>query len=114
MKRLSLRNLSDCQKKKRKEKGISLEELGQKTGINRVQLGKLEKGEYTPSIKQLEKISEVLDIDILSLYEEDEEKKVFTSFRGHLTQEEEESYEYLLNMMLIAKQQIVFDKAVKR
>ena len=49
--------------KNRKETKISQTELAESTGINRVLIGKLEKGEFTPSIEQFEKLCSVLGLN---------------------------------------------------
>jgi len=49
--------------KNRKETKISQSDLAESTGINRVLIGKLEKGEFTPSIEQFEKLCAVLGLD---------------------------------------------------
>ncbi|HFI0230498.1 TPA: nucleotide sugar dehydrogenase [Streptococcus suis] len=59
---------------KRKELGFSQQELADKTGINRAMISRIEKGDYIPSIPQLEKLAQVLDIDVFSLFTSQVEK----------------------------------------
>ena len=60
MKRLSLVDLAETIKNKRTEKGITQEQLCEKTGINRNMIGRIERMDYIPTIPQLEKLAEVL------------------------------------------------------
>ncbi len=59
----------------RKAKGFSQQELAHATGINRSMIGKIEKGDYIPSIPQLEKLAQVLDFEIFSLFTNQVEKE---------------------------------------
>ncbi len=52
----------------RKENKISQTELADSTGINRVLIGKLEKGEFTPSIEQFEKLCLVLGLNSIDYF----------------------------------------------
>lgn len=49
---------------KRKSIKMSQTELAELTGINRVLIGKLEKGEFTPSLEQFEKLINVLNLNV--------------------------------------------------
>ena len=53
MKRLSLVDLAETIKNKRTEKGITQEQLCEKTGINRNMIGRIERMDYIPTIPQL-------------------------------------------------------------
>ena len=66
--------------KRRKEKGFTQKDLSDRTGINRVMIGRMENKEYMPSIIQLEKLGEVLDFEVTDLFEEEPKKK---EARGH-------------------------------
>ncbi|MGQ7564295.1 nucleotide sugar dehydrogenase [Streptococcus suis] len=59
----------------RKAKGFSQQELAVATGINRAMISKIEQGEHLPSIPQLEKLAQVLDIDVFSLFTSQVEKE---------------------------------------
>ncbi|WP_105111153.1 nucleotide sugar dehydrogenase [Streptococcus suis] len=54
--------------RKRKELGWSQQELADKTGINRAMISRIEKGDYIPSIPQLERLAQVLEFDLASLF----------------------------------------------
>ena len=51
----------------RKKKGISQEELSKATGINRTMIGRIERLDYMPTIRQLESLIDVLGIDYDSI-----------------------------------------------
>ncbi|MBR6403219.1 MAG: nucleotide sugar dehydrogenase [Eubacterium sp.] len=63
MKKLSLEILSSTVTSKRKAAKITQTELGKMTGINRSLISKLEAGEYTPSVDQLQALSEALNFN---------------------------------------------------
>lgn len=56
---------------KRKEMGLTQAKLAEMTGINRAMISRLEQADYTPSIDQLQSIGEVLDFEIVDLFEEE-------------------------------------------
>lgn len=113
MKHLSLDALSEIIKKQRNEKGITQEQLCEKTGINRNMIGRIERMDYIPTIPQLEKLAEALNFDINKLFVEQNEPVVFTAFRGsYLSEEEKKGVNHLMDMMLAAKQQIMLRKAL--
>lgn len=112
MKQISQAKLADVIKKQRDLKNMTQEQLSGKTGINRTMIGRLERMDYLPSIPQLEKLAEVLDFDIVGLFEE-KQPTVFTAFRGtNLSKEEQDGISNLFNMMLVAKQQIMLKRSL--
>lgn len=113
MKKLSLIDLANTVKNNRAEKNITQEQLCEKTGINRNTIGRIERMDYIPTIPQLEKLAEVLNFDVDKLFVESNHPTVFTAFRGpHLTQEERAGADHLMEMMLVARQQIMLRKAL--
>ena len=80
MKRLSLVDLAETIKNKRTEKGITQEQLCEKTGINRNMIGRIERMDYIPTIPQLEKLAEVLGFEVDRLFVENNQPTVFTAF----------------------------------
>ncbi|HFI0701048.1 TPA: nucleotide sugar dehydrogenase [Streptococcus suis] len=54
--------------KNRKQLGYSQQELADATGINRAMISRIEKGDYLPSIPQLERLAQVLEFDLASLF----------------------------------------------
>ena len=55
----------------RKKKGISQDELSKATGINRTMIGRIERQDYMPTIRQLESLIDILGIDYDSILEND-------------------------------------------
>ncbi|NQI69734.1 nucleotide sugar dehydrogenase [Streptococcus suis] len=53
---------------KRKELGYSQQELANATSINRAMISRIEKGDYLPSIPQLERLAQVLEFELASLF----------------------------------------------
>lgn len=68
MKKLSRELLAEKIFKRRKDFGLTQAQLAEKTGINRLMIGRIEKQEYTPSIEQLESLAEVLQFDPTELF----------------------------------------------
>lgn len=75
MKRLSQELLVTKVVERRKEKGLTQQQLADLTGINRALLSRLETSDFIPSIQQLEVLGDVLEFDIVSLFV-DESKNV--------------------------------------
>jgi transcriptional regulator with XRE-family HTH domain len=95
MKRLSQEKMIETVKHLRKTNDLTQEQLSIVTGINRQMIGRLEKGEYMPSVHQLEKLSEVLGFDITALYV-DSEPMVYTAFRGsNMSKDEKEGADHM-------------------
>ncbi len=72
MHRFSSQHLAAVTRSARKAKGLTQAQLAERTGIHRAMIGRIENGEYTPSISQLEQLAEVLEFDILSLFRQEE------------------------------------------
>ncbi len=60
-------------KDNRKGKNITQAQLAEMTGMNRGMVSRLESSDYIPSIDQLQSIAEVLDFEVVDLFEEPEE-----------------------------------------
>ncbi len=58
----------DAIRKARKDAGLTQEELASRIGVNRATLSKYENGDIEPSISQLTKIAEALDISLLEIF----------------------------------------------
>lgn len=69
MKKLSLTKLGDLVASKRKEKSMTQEQLAKLAGMNRTMLSRLENHAYTPSIDQLQALAEILNFEIVDLFE---------------------------------------------
>ena len=97
---------------RRKSLNLTQDELGEKTGINRAMIGRIEREDYMPSVQQLEKLFDVLKFNIDDILEKNN-YAIYTAFRGkNLTDEEQEGVNQLFNMMSVAKKQIMLRKAV--
>ena len=71
--------------------------------------------DYIPSIPQLEKLADVLDFDLSILFFDDNEKRVYTAFKkSSLTDEERSEFNYVMEMMLVARQQIMIRRALAK
>lgn len=64
--------------KRRTELGMTQTELAEAVGVRRETIGRLEKGQYNPSLKLAMDLAEVLDAgiyDLFEFYEEENENK---------------------------------------
>ena len=71
MKKLSITKMTDIIIAKRKEQKLTQAQLAEMTGINRGMISRLESSDYTPSIDQLQSIAEVLNFEVVDLFEDD-------------------------------------------
>lgn len=111
MKRISQQLLAMELINRRKDKELTQADLSEKTGINRVTIGRIENGEYLPSIVQLEKIEDILGFGYDDICVDDE-PSFYRSFRGNPADEDDKrGIDQLFNMMMVAKQQIMLRKA---
>ncbi len=108
MKKLSTSKLAKTVKAKRDEKGLTLIELSELTGINRVMIGRIEKEDFIPSITQIESLANTLEFDITDMFiEENQFENSFVAMRSEaLSDSEKEGVEKLFSMMLSLRQQI--------
>ena len=83
MKRLSLQLLSDVVIRLRRERKLTQAQLAEATGIHRGLLSRLESQSYTPSVDQLQALSEVLGFDVADLFTEPgaQTEQLSTTFR---------------------------------
>lgn len=114
MKHLSQRILAEVIKTQRNNLGLTQEQVSERTGINRVMVGKIEREDYIPSIPQLESLSELLQFDIDQIFVDELKRTVYTAFRGdNLTTEEQDGINHLFEMMVAVKKQIMIRKALE-
>lgn len=71
MKKLSITKMVDTIIAKRKSQNLTQAQLAEMTNINRGMISRLESLDYTPSIDQLQAIAEVLNFEVVDLFEED-------------------------------------------
>ena len=76
MKHLSLNQLATIVVTKRQKKYLSQAQLSEQTGIHRTMIGCIERGDYMPTIPQLEKLAEVLEFLPEELWQEDENDQI--------------------------------------
>lgn len=111
MKKLSARKLADTVKKTRKEKGLTNEQLGDLTGINRIMIGRIESENYIPSISQFENLSNVLGFNISDMFVEQEGNNSFIALRSEaINDTEREGVDKLFKMMIALRQQVILRK----
>ena len=70
MKNISLTKLSNLVKTNRDKLNITQKTLCDLTGINRAMISKIETGDYTPSIEQIEALGNALNFEYSDLFEE--------------------------------------------
>lgn len=71
MKRISRALLADTVHRRRKDLSYTMEDVAEKCGLHRTSVSRLEKGEFIPSIEQLEALAEVLKFEIIDLFQDD-------------------------------------------
>ena len=71
MKKLSITKMADTIIAKRKARKLTQAQLAKMTNINRGMISRLESLDYTPSIDQLQAIAEVLEFEVVDLFEDD-------------------------------------------
>jgi transcriptional regulator with XRE-family HTH domain len=101
MKKISTKKLNDLVLSKRKNLKLTQQELSEKTGINRLLIGKIEMGKFIPSINQLEELLSALDSDFNEIIEEEKEDDVFIALQGEVVSaNEEKAIDEFISMML--------------
>lgn len=75
MKKLSTALLAETIAKQRKNLSLTQAQLAQATGIHRTMIGRIENEDYIPTIEQLQRLTQVLDFDITSLFTEESKKE---------------------------------------
>ena len=71
MRHFSLEELIKIVKTQRDTLGLTQKELAEKTGMNRTMIGHMEKGDYTPSIAQLQALADALEFDMTDVFVEE-------------------------------------------
>ena len=105
---ISIARLAEIVQKTRKERSLTQQDVQDLTGINRLLIGRIEKGDFLPSLPQLNILAEKLNFDIASLIEEREDENAFYAMRGEAkSQEESEGVDKLFSMMSFLKSQML-------
>lgn len=71
MKKLNKELLADTIRRRRKDKGLTQNELADLVKINRSMVGRIENGSYIPAIDQLERLGEALEFEPVELFQEE-------------------------------------------
>ena len=71
MKSFSIQVLADTVSSNRRRLGLSQAELSRLTGLNRATISRIEQLDYTPSIQQLQALSQALDFDMTDVFVEE-------------------------------------------
>ena len=74
MKNISLNKLSNIVKTNRDKLNITQKHLCELTGINRAMISKIETGDYTPSVEQIEALGNALNFEYSDLFEEEKKE----------------------------------------
>jgi DNA-binding XRE family transcriptional regulator len=108
MKILSSVELAKTVSQLRNMKNLTQTELGKRTGLHRIMIGRIEKEDFTPSITQLEALSNVLGFEITDMFVEKEQSQSFIALRSEsMNDVEREGVDNLLSMMFALRQQIL-------
>lgn len=101
MRKIDLVRLSLAMKQKRKEKDMTQVQLGKLTGINKQVICRIELGKTVPSISELHKLLNVLEIDFNSILEDEHVEDVFMFIKSQaIADEERKGIETMISMML--------------
>ena len=71
MKKFSQEKLVDTIKSSRKSRGITQAQLSELTGVNRAMIGRIENYDYTPTIEQIESLSNALGFEAVDMFVEE-------------------------------------------
>ena len=102
--KISLEKLAKAVQEESKVLGLTQDELGRITEINRLLIGRIESQKFLPSIPQLENLLKKLDIAFEEILEKEESPNVFVAMRGEAkTEEEKIAVDKMISMMLCLK-----------
>ena len=108
MKILSAGNLAKTVSELRKNLNLTQAELGERTGLHRIMIGRIEREDFTPSIVQLEALANVLGFEITDMFIEKGQSQSFIALRSESMNEgEKNGVDTLLTMMFTLRQQIL-------
>lgn len=108
MKMLSATKLSKTVSELRSKKNLTQAELGKRTGLHRIMIGRIEREDFMPSIVQLEALAKVLEFEITDMFVENEQSQSFIALRSEsMNDVEKKGVDTLLDMMFALRQQIL-------
>ena len=103
---ISISKLASAVKNSREKLGLTQQDVQGRTGINRQIIGRIEKGQFVPSLPQLNLLSAALNFRIEDLLEEKAKQDAFYAMRGEVhSQAEAEGIEKFFSMMNFLKSQ---------
>ena len=103
---ISLSKLSKIISERRSALGLSQSNVQELTGINRQMIGRLENGDFLPSLLQLNRLVEVLKFSIKDILDDSNEQNIYVAMRGAVKNENETAgIEHLFSMMSFLKSQ---------
>lgn len=79
MKKLNTDKMINTIVTKRKERKLTQVDLATLSGVNRGMIGRLENNDYIPSIEQLQSLAEVLEFEVVDMFEEETPTKDYTT-----------------------------------
>jgi transcriptional regulator with XRE-family HTH domain len=98
---VSKEKLSHCVGSERNKLGLSLKELGFRTGINREMISRIESGKYLPSFEHLNQLLNQLNINFDDIIEVTKNENIFSTMMGEAkTDKEKEWFEKIISMIL--------------
>ena len=107
MRILSTIKLAETVNYYRIDKGLTIADFSNLTGLNIHNIHRIESGKYIPTIDQFEVLSKYLNLNLNLLLEDDKEQNTFDLPRKEAcTQSERDGLETLFSMMLALKQQV--------
>ncbi|WP_274654558.1 helix-turn-helix domain-containing protein [Paenibacillus humicola] len=81
-----VRSIGSILRRTRKERGLSMEELAGRSGVSKLTLGKIERGETNPSLSVLWRIADGLSVPLSFLLQDEQPAEVSRSGEGvHFT-----------------------------
>lgn len=105
---ISIARLAETVQKARKEQELTQQDVQELTGINRLLIGRIEKGDFLPSLPQLNTLAEKLHFSVTDLIEENAEENAFYAMRGEAkSQDETEGVDKLFSMVSFLKSQML-------
>lgn len=108
MKVLSEGKLSKTVNELRNAMNLTQAELGERTGLHRIMIGRIEREEFMPSIIQLQALADVLGFEITDMFVEKEQTQPFIALRSEsMNETEREGLDTMLGMMFALRQQIL-------
>lgn len=108
MNTISMSQLAISVQSARKNLNLTQQDVQDKTGINRQLIGRIEKGEFLPSLPQLNALSQVLRFDISDLIVQENDSDIVYAMRGEAkTQEEMDGIEKMFSMISFLKSQML-------